>query len=99
MIRALIASVILAAASVSVAAAQETVHVSYADLNLATTEGASTFERRIDHAVEKICGPVPGKMLDRVAATQACRTQLRAELQVQVQQAMNTAGAVRLASR
>jgi hypothetical protein len=38
-------------------------------------------------------------VLDRAAGVQACRNQLRAELQVQVQQAMDSAGATRLASR
>ena len=100
MIRTLIASAVLAAACVSAAAAQETVRVGYADLNLNSPEGAAAFMRRIDHAVDKVCGPAPRMVLDRAAAAQACREQLRAELQGQVQQAMNdAAGAVRLASR
>ena len=48
--------------------------VSYADLNLATASGRATFERRISHAVDQVCGdrPLPVE-INRQAAFEDCR--------------------------
>jgi UrcA family protein len=35
--------------------------VSYADLDLATSDGARTLLRRIDHAAQRVCGPEPSR--------------------------------------
>ncbi|MBD2841469.1 UrcA family protein [Erythrobacter rubeus] len=47
-------------AAVFAAPEEHTIAVSYADLNLATDEGTAILDRRIDNAIEKICGgPAP----------------------------------------
>jgi UrcA family protein len=75
------ASVVGAAVlGVGVALAQpietQSVHVSYADLNLRSPEGAQVMYRRIKEAAAIACGNEPDvRELDRHAAFERCRTQ------------------------
>lgn len=52
---ALLATVGLAATVASAPATAKDVTVSYADLDLQTTEGQATLQRRLDRAAEKVC--------------------------------------------
>ena len=92
------------------AAAQDdvSVHVSYADLNLANAAGSATFGRRIEAAIVQVCGRKGGINLDRAAVVNSCRAQVGAAAHAQmdrvianVQQPQTLAAAkvVTLASR
>ena len=57
------------------AAAQDqiSVHVSYADLNLASNAGAAVLKQRMDDAVTQICGKVDPRNMGAMTLVQACR--------------------------
>ena len=43
------------------ASAERSVNVSYADLNLSTEAGQRVFDRRIENAIEELCGKLEGR--------------------------------------
>lgn len=59
------AAIALAAIAMPLSAAQAnegaSVSVSYADLNLGTQTGQDIFDRRIDRAIEQVCGKMQGR--------------------------------------
>jgi UrcA family protein len=77
MIRTILSALCLTAAIVSAAPAlaQEdvSIHVSYADLNLASPAGAAVFHQRLDNAVTTICGRPGGRDLGQATIVKACR--------------------------
>ena len=78
MTRLIISALVLGATLVSAPAfAQEqtSVHVSYADLNLASPQGAHVFHQRLEGTVTDICGPIAYGDLERVSAVRACRAE------------------------
>jgi len=96
MIRTLISTLVLGAALVSTAPAfaQETVsvHVSYADLNLASPQGQRALQGRIENAVTEICGvDDAGDSLSYQRAHAACVAATRASASDQERQAIAAA--------
>lgn len=53
-------SAIAAPAVAAEAATKQSAAVTYADLNLASDAGRAVLDRRIEHAVEKVCGRTTG---------------------------------------
>ncbi|HWT13986.1 MAG TPA: UrcA family protein [Allosphingosinicella sp.] len=60
------------AAGPAMAQAQETITVSYADLNLANAAGRHLFDRRIFAAASQLCGDFAPIELGRAAAGRTC---------------------------
>ena len=87
--------VALAATTSTPALAQDApvVHVSYADLDLASVAGAKTFERRVAGAVVEVCGDPDRGDLPLVAEMTRCRMTARAGVREQVQRAYALRGA------
>ena len=57
---ALTGAIALPAAAAQAGQAMPSVEVSFADLNLASDEGVAVLDRRLDSAIEKVCGgPIP----------------------------------------
>lgn len=56
--------------------------VDYGDLDLTKEAGRTTFDKRIDRAVRKVCQPGWTRSVREVAATRACILEKRAELAV-----------------
>lgn len=63
-------------------------HVSYADLNLATTDGRSKFDRRIAKAIDTLCPAPTSKSLKLALEVQHCRTTAEASVAPQREQAL-----------
>ena len=81
MTRKFISTIALGAALISAPAFaqdQTSVHVSYADLNLASPAGVKVFHRRLEDAVTKICGTADPRDMGRRAMVQACRDSTQA---------------------
>ena len=65
-----------AAAQSSSSDAPISVHVSYADLNLGSREGAREMLGRIDDAADRACGGRPDpRVLDEIATYNSCKSQ------------------------
>lgn len=85
MFASLFATVAIAIASVGPANAEPiyqtySVKVSYADLDLTRVEGVETMSRRINRAVDKVCGrPAEAKSQAARRVIQACRAQSLAQ--------------------
>jgi len=79
------------------AAAQLTVAVRYNDLDLTKTAGREVLERRLDRAVRNVCGDRPTRDLNRMDSYKACIADARASYRSQVELALNTANARRVA--
>src|SRR3984957_10767224 len=95
MIRTAISALVLTAslASVVPAFAQDdvSIRVSYAGLNLADAPAAAMLERRIDHAVDQICGSAHVTDLNRKALVERCRSQAWSSARGQMQQTIAAA--------
>jgi len=96
MIRTIISTLVLGAALISTAPAfaQETVslHVSYADLNLASPQGQRALQGRIENAVTEICGATDrGDPPSYVREQKACVAATRASASDQERQAIAAA--------
>lgn len=61
--------------------------VSYRDLDLAQPAGLRTLKRRVDHAVERVCGPAPRLAVAEHQAYWTCLTAARADALAQVRRA------------
>jgi UrcA family protein len=72
---AIIAASVLVVPTVSEAADTdtETIHVSYADLNLASPIGRNDLELRIAYAADVVCGPADNRDVPFERAVAACR--------------------------
>lgn len=55
-------------------------HVSYADLNLATADGQAKFDRRIAKAIDTLCPAPTSKSLKQALDVQQCRTTAEASV-------------------
>jgi UrcA family protein len=73
------------------------VAVPYGDLDLTKDAGRAALETRLDRAVRKVCGAVVTRDLEKAAAHKACLAEARASYQPQVELALNTANARRVA--
>lgn len=71
---ALAVAAALVVPTVSQAADLDSVTISYADLNLASADGAQRLQRRITFAARVICGYEDSRQYDLVVATNACRS-------------------------
>lgn len=99
-------STILAAAALvagtaavpALAQGQETVTISYADLNLANQAGREAFDRRIAGAVAELCGAVNPVELGRAAIGRACIAETLAAVQPQRDAAIGHRGTVEVAN-
>ncbi len=79
------------------AAAQGSVAVPYVDLDLTKSAGRDVLERRLDRAVRSVCGVRPLRDLSRIDGYKTCIADARASYQTQVEVALNTANARRVA--
>ena len=68
------------------AAAQSTVAVKYADLDLTTSAGQARLERRIDRAVREVCGMDETNVGTRLPSDEAeqCYAETKVRIQAQV---------------
>ncbi len=105
MIRTTLAALALAstAACVGLAApafAQDliSIQVSYSDLNLASTAGAAVLQRRIEAAIDQICGQADIRDLQQRAAVVQCRREVSSGADEQSRQAVAKARQTVLAS-
>lgn len=87
---------VLAADAVS----EARLHVSYADLNLATADGRTKFDRRIAKAIDTLCPAPTSKSLKQALEVQHCRTTAEASVVPQRAQALASvkAGKIEIAS-
>lgn len=76
------------------AGTSESLAVPYADLNLASTQGQATLERRIETAVRSVCDANQSRELAMRAASKRCqqaaRDAVHPNMQVAVQRATTT---------
>jgi UrcA family protein len=86
------------AAGPALAQGQETITVSYADLNLANPAGRDAFDRRIAGAVSRLCGDFNPVELGRAAAGRACFADTLAAVQPQRDAAIGRTGTVEVAT-
>jgi UrcA family protein len=102
MIRSILSALCLTAAIVSAAPAlaqeEVSVHVSYADLNLASPAGVADFRSRLNNAVTTICGKADPRDLGRATIVKACRDTAALSAERQVRQAIASAQTPMLAS-
>ena len=96
MLKLLIAATVLPVAAVAIPAAAQTsrasIHVTYADLDLATPAGTAKLDRRIAGAAAKFCSEFDDHDLLRRATAQRCRRRLIASVTAQRAQAIAAAG-------
>jgi len=82
-IRSLIPIVLIASVAAANPAQAEGRRVSYADLDLTSPQGQAVFDRRIESAIRQICGrPFPSD-LQTSHQVQRCRSETRADVQAQ----------------
>ena len=62
-------------ATPAIAQASHTVRVPYGDLNLASQSGIAALDRRLDRAVERVCGNAPIQDLSARRRIERCRTE------------------------
>lgn len=74
-----------AAAAVAAEAAQESVPISYRDLDLKTNAGVAALDRRIAHAAGLVCGSVDPRALDLADRVRACRAKAIADARSEAQ--------------
>ena len=74
------------------------VRVSYADLNLSSSEGRHSLQRRIDRAANRLCVNSGLKPLARATAEQRCVSTILAGARADIEQAVEKQS-VRLASK
>ena len=89
------------ALGLAVPAVAETVTVSvpYGDLDLTKPTGRQTLDDRLDRAARKGCGGVvTARVLSEIQAYRSCVDQARADYEEQVQIALSTANARRVAT-
>jgi UrcA family protein len=90
-IHLMIAAALLAPTAVAAQSEQPTARVSYADLNLGTPAGLSTLDRRIQHAIDGMCGHAVSGNLDAAAPVWKCRSAAEASAASQRQLALQAA--------
>ena len=98
----IIAAALAIPAAASAQSEQPSTRVSYADLNLSTPAGRATFDRRIQHAIDGMCGRAPSGNLDAAAPIWKCRSAAEASAASQRQLAYQGAqqdSSIRLAVR
>ena len=88
---ALVVAGVLVTPTVSQAAESNSVLVSYADLNLASSVGQHTLQRRIAGAARTVCVIEDSKELALAFATSACRGAAIADAQPAYEAAVNSA--------
>lgn len=71
--------------------AQQSVSVSYADLNLMDGDAAAQLERRVRAAAYRVCTLGNERNLDQLAAARACAERAMADAQPRVDVAINAA--------
>ncbi len=83
---ALAAAVAMSASVLSVvpAQAQQSADVIYADLNVATYDGAERLESRIKHAIDVVCDLPDRRAPAAMAAFERCATEARTRVDVQL---------------
>ena len=90
-IHLMIAAALLVPTGVAAQSEQPTARVSYADLNLSTPAGRATLDRRIQHAIDGMCGRAPSGNLDVAAPVWQCRSAAEASATSQRQLAFEAA--------
>jgi len=80
-IAALVVAGALVVPTVSLAAAADSVRVSYADLNLTTAFDQARLQRRISFAATFVCGPADHRDIPFARAVGKCRSETIADVQ------------------
>ena len=88
---ALVVASALVMPTVSQAAEQNSVRVTYADLNLATNFGQQRLQGRIAFAASVVCGPADHRDIPFIEAVGECRTATIADAQPAYQAAIASA--------
>lgn len=89
--------ILIAAALATPAMASDAQMVRYADLNLESTEGRATLERRLDRAVRSLCAVDPGFRSNFVSEDEVrCISATRASLSGKLDQAITASRASNL---
>lgn len=80
---------------------QPTARVSFADLNLSTRAGQASLDRRIERAIESMCGQEPSANLELAAPVWKCRAAAQASARRQRELAVASAQqrSIEIASR
>lgn len=104
MLKYLIPAAFAAALLPTAATAQDipaAVHVAYRDLDLRTSGGVQTFDRRIAHAIDKVCPPSFATDLTRTLMLARCVASARAKVATQREAVLASArrGTIELAAR
>lgn len=94
---AAIAAALIAAPAI--AGGAKSVKVSYADLNLSSTNGKALFAQRIDAAVEHVCGSSFQRELALAAEARRCATAARESTAPAIELAHRNAANRQLAAR
>ncbi len=95
---AAIAAALLAAVP-AIAGGEKSVRVSHADLNLASSSGKLTFERRIKAAARRICDAAPDNNLAMQHGDNRCAAAALASTRPAIELAVRNAGNRQLAAR
>ena len=100
-IRTLLPIVLAASAAISAPAIAQTRVVSYADLDLSSSAGQAALDNRIDNAIRQVCGSAWPLDLQSQNEVRRCRSQTRADIQAQRNDALAQAqnNRIRLSSR
>lgn len=95
---AAIAAALLAAVPAAADGAKS-VQVSYADLNLNSADGKAVFDRRIQFAAKRVCGPAQHRDLVMMAAANRCIAATLESTRPAVELAYRNAASRQLAAR
>jgi UrcA family protein len=98
---AILLSAAMALASIPLAATAQTksIRVHSYDLDLSTSAGQATLQRRIDRAVGQACGPAVGARMDELASYASCSKVARAGAMTQYDAAVRAAHDATVATR
>ena len=97
MLKTLMTTVLIFAASPALANTPRAAHVSVADLNLASPHGVAELDRRLDRAAKTVCSAGPATDLRTTVTARACLVKTRASIAAKRDAAI-AAAPVRVAS-
>jgi UrcA family protein len=80
----MVATALLALAAPALAQSQAKMAISTSGIDLATPEGRRALERRVDNAINRMCGSLVLGTRAEAEEVEACRLETRAEVQPQI---------------
>jgi UrcA family protein len=97
----MVTRLVLAALALSLAtpavAQSHTVEVPYGDLDLTKDTGRDALDRRLSRAAQRVCGTRPARSISMIKGHWDCLAEVRAAYQPQVELALDSANARRVA--